>query len=170
MATKLNSAAIAVKSAFDYSNSVDVGSVSHVATFNPSHVFTDGTGAKQAKAVFADDRTLLASGTENLDLAGGLTDAFGNAITFTKIKAIVIHTSKDNTNDLLVGGTVTNALASLFGDTSDSIRLKPGTTFVVATDDATAYVVTAGTADLLKMTNSAAGSSVAYRIQIIGTA
>ena len=60
-----------------YTSTVDIGTVEHLIAYNPAVNLTDGTGANQAKAVFADERTLAASATENLDLAGGLTDAFG---------------------------------------------------------------------------------------------
>lgn len=47
---------------------------------------------------------LAASASENLDLAGGLTDDFGATLTFTAIKEIIIHASSANTNNVLVGG------------------------------------------------------------------
>src|SRR5690349_14906604 len=41
-----------------------------------------GTGNNQANTMFADTRTLTASSSENLDLAGGLTDPLGGTLTF----------------------------------------------------------------------------------------
>ena len=51
----------------------------------------NGTGSGQASQVFTDTRTLAGSATEDLDLAGSLTNAFGTTLTFTKIKAIIVR-------------------------------------------------------------------------------
>lgn len=42
--------------------------------------FTDGTTANKADLVWADTRTIAASGSEDLDLAGELTTAFGDTL------------------------------------------------------------------------------------------
>src|SRR3954463_2727815 len=53
-------------------------------------VLSYGAGYGKADISFSDDRALSASGSENLDLAGALTDAFGQTIAAVKVKAIVI--------------------------------------------------------------------------------
>jgi hypothetical protein len=165
----LNSAKVTVAVAFDFSTAVDVGNAIHTAARSPNWAFTDGTGANQAKAAFADVRTLAASANESLDLAGGLTDAFGNAITFTKVKALIIEAAAGNTNDVLVGGAASNGFISLFGDATDVVKVKPGGAFAITAPDANGLAVTAGTGDLLKIANSAGGSAVTYTITVIGT-
>ena len=170
MGTTLGGAKIGGAIAFEFSSTVDIGQVTHEASFNPNYVFTDGTGANQAKIAFADERTLAASANETLDLAGGLTDAFGNAITFTKIKAIMVQASAANTNDVLIGGAAATGFSSWVGDATDVVKVKPGGLFLIVAPDTNGYGVTAGTADLLKIANSAGSTGVTYKIVVIGTA
>lgn len=151
-----------------YANSLDMGAVSYLANFKPNFVFSDGTGANQAKYIFTDTRTLAASATENLDLAGVLLDAFGNALTFDKIKALIITADATNTNDVLVGGAATAQASAFFGDVTDVVKVRPGGMLALVAPDATGYDVTATTADLLKLANSGAGTGVTYTIVLIG--
>lgn len=130
---------------------------------------TDGTGANQANNVFSDERTIGASSSENLDLAGSLVNALGATLTFTAIKAILIVADAGNTNNVVVGGAASNAFP-LFGDPTDTIAVKPGGVFMIVDPSAAGYTVTAGTGDLLKIANSSSGSAVTYRVIIIGEA
>lgn len=128
-----------------------------------------GTGAGKADLRFTDTRTLAASATEDLDLAGVLTDAFGAAITFARVKGLFISASAANTNNVIVGAAAANPWAALLGATG-TVTLRPGATFaaIAGAADATAYAVTAGTGDLLKVANSGAGTPVTYDIVVIG--
>jgi len=128
-----------------------------------------GTTAGKADLRFADTRTLAASATEDLDLAGVLTDAFGSALTFVRVKGIVISASSANSNNVVVGAAASNQWATLLNATG-TITLRPGATFAAMSGsaDATGMAVTAGTGDLLKVANSGAGTSVSYDIVIIG--
>ena len=136
-----------------------------------SVVYATGTGAGQADKVFSDQRTLTASATEDLDLAGVLTDEFGATITFVKIKAILISAAAANTNNVLVGGVAAGLATMILPQTTGIVAVRPGATFAVicGTADSTGYAVTATTADLLHIANSAGSTSVTYDIVIIGT-
>jgi len=134
---------------------------------------TSGTGAGQADKIWHDVRTLTASSTENLDLAGtGLLDPLTQAVlTFVRVKGLYVAASSANTNDVIFGANVANGWAGLIGPTGASggtITLKPGDGFMAFSTNATAWPVTAGTGDLLKVTNSAGGTSVDYEIVVIG--
>lgn len=129
---------------------------------------TNGTGANQADKVFSDQRTLSASSSESLDLAGSLTDAFGATITFARIKLIMISASSANANNVLVGGAASNQFINWVGDATDVVVIRPGGVFLLAAADATAYAVTAATGDLLKVANSGSGTSVTYDVVLIG--
>lgn len=133
-------------------------------------VLATGTGAGQADLIFSDERTLAASATEDLDLAGVLTGAFGATLTFVKIKALFIEAADGNTNNVVVGAASSNAWAALLNSTG-TITLRPGAKLAVYAGqaDSTAYAVTAGTGDLLKVANSAGSTGVTYRIVVIGT-
>jgi len=140
MTTSLN-ANIKLDVVAELLSTLDIGSARHALQYGYNAVLTDGTGANQAKALFADTRTLAASASENLDLAGGLTDALGNALTFTKIKALIIKADAANTNDVLVGGHASAAIASLFGDATDKARVKPGGLLAMVAPDANGYSI-----------------------------
>jgi hypothetical protein len=126
-----------------------------------------GTGASQADLVFSDNRTLAASGTEDLDLAGALVDAYGATLTFARVKAILVVAASANTNSVNVSRTTANGVP-LFLAATDGLSVRPGGLFLWAAPDAVATVVTAGTGDLLTIANSSSGTSVSYDIVIIG--
>jgi hypothetical protein len=148
---------------------LDLSNVTNDILYSKILEFTNGTAANQANKVFHDQRTLTASATENLDLAGGLTDAYGAAITFTRIKAIIVFAAAANTNNVIVGGAASNQFVGPFGDVTDTVAVRPGGLMVFAAPDATSYAVTAGTGDILKVANSAGSTSVVYDILIVGT-
>lgn len=129
-----------------------------------------GTTAGKADKVFHDQRTLAASASEDLDLAGVLTDVYGASITFAKIKFIAISAASGNTNNVLVGAASATQFVGLL-NAAGVIALRPGMTFAAMAGvlDATGMAVTAGTGDLLKIANSAGSTSVTYDIVIVGT-
>lgn len=127
-----------------------------------------GVGANQADRLFSDTRTLAASATENLDLAGVLTDAFGATLTFVKVKAVIISAAAANTNTVDVTRPASNG-TPLFLAASDGLSVRPGGLFLLAAPDLTGYAVTAATGDLITVTNGGAGTSVTYDVVILGT-
>lgn len=134
-------------------------------------ILATGTGAGQADRVFHDTRTLAASATEDLDLAGSLLDAYGDAFTPVKIKALIISAAVGNTNNVVVGGVAAGLSTIIQPAATGLVVVRPGATFAVfaGAADSTGYAVTATTADLLHIANSAAGTSVTYDIIVIGT-
>jgi len=136
--------------------------------FTKSFAITDGTGVNKAESIFRDRRTLTASSNEELDLNGVLTDSFGATITFTKIKAIVISAASANTNNVLVGGSAINGFINWVSDATDKIVVHPNGIFFLMNPTSGGYGVTPATGDLLKIENSAGGTSVVYDIIIIG--
>lgn len=132
-----------------------------------SKTFANGTGANQANMWWHDQRTLAASATENLDLAGVLLSVFGTTITFTSIKAVVVVAAAGNTNDVQVIRESTNGVP-LFLALGDGIALPPGAIFAYINPNANGVVVTGVTGDLLRFVNSAGGTSVTYDVFILG--
>ncbi|MBY8826122.1 hypothetical protein [Sphingomonas colocasiae] len=168
MATAL-SASLSVSLAGILANILDIGSANYPINFNPNVVFTDGAGAGQANKIFTDTRSLAASASEDLDLNGTtLIDAFGNAMAMTKLKALIVYAAPGNTNDVVVGGASSNGVFSMFGASTDTVKVKPGGFLVLAAPTAAGYAVTAATADLLKIANGSSGSGVTYTIVLIG--
>lgn len=130
--------------------------------------FSSGTSTYQVDLMFADQRTLAASATENLDMAGSLADPLGATLTFVKIKAIKICAARANTNNVVVGGAATNTFVGPFADASDKIAVAPGGCALLVAPGA-GWTVTASTGDIVLVANSGAGTSVTYDIVILGT-
>lgn len=168
MAAVIDQCSIAVSVFSRTKSALDLSSTLDPVEFIKTLTLTDGTGANQAKNHWHDQRTLAASATENLDLAGVLTDAFGAVITFTKIKAIFVFAAAANTNNVEVGGAAANAFPFL-KDVTDVMPVRPGGIFLFTAPDVNGIAVTPATGDILKITNSGAGTGVTYDILIIGT-
>lgn len=129
-----------------------------------------GAGAGQADRFWSDTRTLTASANEDLDLAGAaLLDAFGVAVTFARVKALVVIAAPGNTNNVVVGAAGANPWIGAF-NAAGTTTLKPGGAMALfcSSADPVAWPVVAGTGDLLRIANSGAGSSVSYDIAIVG--
>lgn len=148
------------------SDSPDIGSSNYILNYSQYFTIANGTASDQANMVWTDTRTLTASSTESLDLAGILTNAFGTTLTFTKIKGIIVTANSANTNSVLVGGAASNAFVNWVADATDIIQLPPGSVFSIFNPNG--YTVTASTGDLLKIANSSSGTSVTYDIVLIG--
>jgi len=128
----------------------------------------NGTSADQADLVFRDQRTLALSTSENLDLAGGLTDAYGTTITFVKVKLIYVKAKSDNGGNIIIGGAAANTFVGPFADATDKVKVPAGGMFQVG-DATTGWTVTAGTGDILKVENDDGSDSGTYDIIIVGT-
>lgn len=149
---------------------VDIGVVSHEIAYGPSIQFGDGNGANQINRVWADTRTIAASANEDIDLAGTLVDAIGQTVTLARVRALIIRAAAANTNNLIVGGAASNGFATWVGSATNTVIVRPGGMLVLVAPDATAYAVTAATGDLLRVANSAGGTSVTYDIVVLGSA
>ncbi|MFE1350148.1 hypothetical protein [Streptomyces sp. NPDC058757] len=162
-------ASLAIGTSGTLTSPLDLTTASAPVTVRAATTWQNGTGAGRADRMFSDRRQLAASATEDLDLAGVLLDAFGAAITWARIKGLYIRAADTNVNNVVVGAATSNAWSTLLGATG-TITLRPGAAIGVATGaaDATAYAVTAGTGDILKVANSGAGTAVSYDIVIIG--
>jgi hypothetical protein len=129
--------------------------------------FGEGAGAGQANMIWSDRRTIAASATDSIDLAGSLTGPFGTSLTFARIKMLLVLAAAGNTNNVNVTRPASNG-APLFLATGDGIPVKPGGMFWWYDPSAAGVAVTAGTGDLVDLVNSAAGTPVTYDIVIVG--
>lgn len=140
-----------------------VAAMSFPLRFNRDYSLGDGTGAGNADRLFSDRRSTAAN--DDLDLAGVLTDAFGATLTFARIKGIMVAAAAANVGNVVIGGG-TNPWITLL--TAGTIVLRPGAVFCAfaGTADATAWGVTAGTGDILRIASSS--GTVEYDIAIVG--
>lgn len=127
-----------------------------------------GTGLNAADRIYVDTNVLTASSTVDIDLAGVLTDALGAALTFARVKGIFLRTLVGNTNNVVLGAAAANQFFGPFGAATHTVNVKPGGYLAMFAPDAVGWPVTAGTGDLLRVTNGGAGTSVGYDIMIIG--
>lgn len=150
------------------SNPLDLSTPASALAYSRQIPFTQGAGLNQADRIWHDTRTLTAAATENLDLAGILADPWGVAITFARVKGILVVAAAGNTNNVVVGNSGANAFLGPFGAAAHTVSVRPGGVWLHLAPDATAYAVTAGTGDILTVTNSAAGTPVTYDVVVIG--
>ncbi len=125
-----------------------------------------GVGINQADQIWTDTRTVATGTADSIDLKGTLTDHLGVAFTPAKLKMIIVIPAAGNTTILTVGGD-TNGVP-IFSDKTDSIPLAAGGALLIGRRDLAAIPVTAGTGDILLITN-AAGASATYDIILVGT-
>lgn len=128
---------------------------------------SEGTAAtNQANILFSDRRTLAASATEDLDLAGVLSDAFGTLIAAAEVVVVFITAAAANVNNVNMTRPAANGFAGPFLAAGDGVSVKPGewASFV----SQSGWPVTAATGDLLTLTNSGAGTGVTFDIVIVG--
>lgn len=149
-------------------NPIDVGVVSYPVNLAYTQQFTDGVAADQAQKIWTDLRTIAISGTDDLDLNGVLLDQFGVAINMTKLKALIIKAASTNVNDVVVGGAAANQVSTIFGTVTDKVKIKPNGMMVLVAPDINGYGITAATADILRVANGGAGTTVDYTITLIG--
>lgn len=148
-------------------DALDLSTVTDPLAYTLRTTLTSGTGANQADMLWHDTRTLSASATEDLDLAGVLVNGLGDTQTFARVKLIMVTAASANTNNVNVTRPAANGVP-LFLAAGDGIAVRPGGAFLASAPDATAYAVTAATGDLLTFTNSAGSTSVTYSVIIIG--
>jgi len=112
--------------------------------------------------------TLAASGSTTHDLRS-MTDAFGNTITFSKIKAIFIRhrgTAGDSSG-LNVGAAASDVFAAFLGSDTDILKVASGGVFFLR-DEATGYTVDATNKDLKIEHDGVGTESVTYDLWLAG--
>lgn len=152
-------------------------SLERTVSFGPSRLpitigtdrsIANGTSAGQCDLVYAlDDQSIAASGTLDIDLSGSLTDPLGASVVFAKVDAIILVASASNTNNVVIGAAASNQFVGPFGAATHTIAVRPGGEITLWASGA-GWSVTAGTADILRLANSGAGSAVVFDLVILG--
>jgi hypothetical protein len=129
--------------------------------------FTPGTlTTTQADIMYSAVRTIAASGTDLLDIAGTLATPIGGILNEREVVAVYIEASASNTNDVVLGGASSNTFKGPFTTNASKLTLKPGEFLLLSSQSG--WLVAADTGDILQVANSAGGSSVNYKIIIMG--
>jgi len=121
-----------------------------------SWTHTSGTNANQMTDIWAKTVTIAGSGTNSIDLAGGVTNSFGDVLTFSRVNMLTVVASSTNSAPVAVGGAASAAFASWLGSSSDAVIVRPGGLLVVAAPDITGYAV--GTNSVLQIVNQSTNS------------
>lgn len=104
-------------------------------TLGPS--FTDGTGANEVEVLYFATNALADAANHELDfLDGSLEDAYGDAITISKLKALYIKNLSTSAN-LLIGAAAATQLGIFADGASDKLSLPPLGEFFWSAPDAT---------------------------------
>lgn len=114
--------------------------------------------------IFTDSRTIVASGTDSLDLYGGLTNTFGDTISFERVKFIVIkNVSTDSSCILEVGGN--SIIGNYVGGFYSTLAIND----YVCHGSALGWHITDSTHDSITISNDSSTEDAKYEIVIIGT-
>lgn len=124
-----------------------------------------GVAANQADRIYSESAKSI-SGNYDLDLSGTLVDAFGAACVFARVKAVIVVAAAANSANVLVGGIGATGFFGPFGANTDKLTVRPGGVAFLFAPDATAWPVTAATADILRFAPSA-GTQV-FDVAILG--
>lgn len=149
-----------------YTNTLDLTSPREAIGFtvpDGGQKYTNGTGANQANAFFADKRTVTGA-SETIDLTADLSDAFGTTLVFTKIKELIIYNTNTATGKVL--DITGNALTDIISSASPKITIGPSgvARFVSPVDG---FTITNTTQDQLTIDPST--DTITYWLIIIGT-
>lgn len=145
--------------------SVDATKPTQEINFSPSNAFSHGTGANEADNRWEKTAELAATSV-TFDLTGGVTDKFGNVLTFTKVKSLIIHNTSTTVGDNL----------TLTGDFFDTNFTSAGTFSHVlgplgiyaVSSPGVGLTVTSGSADAVKI--DAGAKTITYKISVLGLA
>ncbi len=149
----------------------DFGSPTFTPQMTAALSLSDGVLVDQANILFMDDGTIASGASDAIDLSGVLANAFGATISAVEIVAIFLINKPAaggaNTTNLTIGGG-TNPVVGYLGGTTPTIGpIRPGGFIMLASPDVAGLcAVTAGTGDILTVTNSA-GASATYQIGIV---
>lgn len=149
----------------DLSSTLDLVTPKAVQPFQYLLAMESGAGLNQANVIWSDRRTVNASATDSLDLAGGgLLDALGAAFAPARVKIIAIRNR--GAQEIRLTRPAANGVPFLEA-AGDAIPIGAGGLNLWVCPTAAGKVVTAGTGDLIDVVNGA-GSAVDYDIVIIG--
>lgn len=129
---------------------------------------TNGTGTGKADLVYDAVLSETASSNTNRDLIASLLDKYGSTLSFVKVKFLRIEADSGNTNDVQFKPGASNGwITGPLRTAAHTIHLGPGEAFQWESLGAGKAPV-ASTGDIVNFANSSSGTSVSYRLIIIG--
>lgn len=153
---------------FIYSKGAGGTNVLYEPSLSLNDALATGTILDTADRLWVSQATALTgSGTNNHDFAGSLADAFGDTLTFVKIKMLYIYNLSPTAGNNIVVGNGANPLL-IFGTGAHTHTIGPNGKLLIWEPSLAGKAVTADTGDNLLITNSTA-NAVTYDIAVVGT-
>lgn len=135
--------------------------------YNQTYPFEDGTADSQADMIWYDERTIAPSANDDLDLNGVLLDSLGQNFNIVRVRGILVTALATNVGEIRVGNAASAAFFTWTNLATSYVVVHPGGAFMLlAPQDG--YVVTATTADKLRVANPDGANSVTYDIVVLG--
>jgi hypothetical protein len=137
-------------------------------TLQSAITYTGGVGDGQLDTHYIEKaKSLAGSGTDTYDLQAALTNVFGDAHTPILMKALILINNSGNGAVLTLGGAA-NQVPFMSDPASDKIIIPDGGFFAWAVSlNASAIAVTAGTGDIITITETAAQAAT-YDLLVAG--
>lgn len=145
---------------------LDLAAATDPLVISLTRTITFGATDGKSDLIWHDERDLAATTAEELDLAGSLTNAFGDTLTFAKIDAIMFKNTSSLAATLEIGPPAANGLALPWKAADDKLLFEPGGGMWLLAAPA-GWAVTAATGDLLEVENVDGVASV-YEIAFVG--
>lgn len=155
---------------WNFQNALDVSTTKDIDRLKLELGLAAGTGNSQIDEMYHDQRVVTASTpNDDLDLVGVLENVFGRTINFSRVHALLIqNTSTTSGDDLLVGAAASNPWVAPFnGDVNAVVKVGPNSQLVLA-NNVDGFVVTGGSADVLRIAHDGGAADITYNIALIG--
>ena len=137
--------------------------------FDFADALADGVGLDQCDLLYgAKAVSLSGSGTNNLDVAGTLSDFYGTTITAVKLKFFYFKNLSTTAGDTITLGNHASAALLLFGAAAHTVTVGPNGVFMLWEPGLAGITVTASTGDILKILENS-GNANTYDIAFGGT-
>ena len=152
----------------NFTKTVGVGSASaaHNLALKKTKTWADGGSSGQANTRIEKAITIPASSSTEYDVNGAEEDVWGEIVSMTNIRAVMICNDSDDA-DITIGGGGSEWLGMLL-DTSDKINIPAGGMILWAGGPDGKAVVPA-TGDKITLTNTDGSNAATVLIVVIGT-
>jgi hypothetical protein len=146
---------------------IDLASASASLNKAVAWTVTSGTAADQADLSWSDTRSLAASAAEDLDLAGTLTSIYGTALTFVKLKGLMVIAASTNPGSLTVGRAAAAGVPWISAVSAGVVLPAGGSVCWLAPTAGITVVPT--TADMINVAAAATAGTYTYDVVVVGT-
>ena len=141
-----------------HSKAIGTGLVTETIDTIVVQAITFGTNANQMSKWASKAGTLTNGESVTFSLLGGVSNAFGDALTFDRVNWLSVSAPTGNVSALAVGDAASNPFV---GWASGTATVRPGGIVCAFAPDATGYPVNAGT-NAIKIANTGTNTETYY--------